>query len=187
VSRPRQLGWRIAVCESDLDLTAKYIAFALDTFMDAEGFAYPSRATLARRARVAVRTVDRAIGRLEVTGFLVVLRSRGRKANRYQSMFPNGVTPDAVAQINSVRRDAAEASAESPLTASMVTPELASRTSQPKPPRAMAKAQAVENIDGQEPVDGAGSGGNEPSAEHPFAVAARRYVVDAMRGIGRPM
>lgn len=88
VSR-RQLDWRIAVCESDLDVTAKYVALVLDTFMDKRGFAYPSRETLAERSRLVVRAVQEATNRLEQAGFLIVLRSRGRHSNRYQATHPN--------------------------------------------------------------------------------------------------
>jgi hypothetical protein len=93
----RQLHWRIAVCESDIDLTAKYVALVLDTFMDKRGFAWPSQETLAARSGVDARTVRRVMTRLEQAGFLIVVHSRGRHSNRYQAIHPNAVTPDRVA------------------------------------------------------------------------------------------
>jgi hypothetical protein len=93
----QQLRWRIAVCESSLDATARLVALVLDTFMNGTGFAWPSRVSVADRAGLDVRTVDKAIARLERAGLLVVHRSRGRNANRYHAALPNSVPSAAVA------------------------------------------------------------------------------------------
>lgn len=78
-----RLAWRIAVRESSLDATAKHVALTLDTFMDKRGLAWPGRQTLAEATGYAVRTVDRALVRLEQAGLLTVKRGGGRRSNRY--------------------------------------------------------------------------------------------------------
>jgi hypothetical protein len=42
--------WRDAVRDSDLDRTAKLVAFMLSTWIAGRGLAYPSKATLAKGA-----------------------------------------------------------------------------------------------------------------------------------------
>ena len=98
MTRPRQLDWRITVCESGTSVTARLIGLVLDTFMDGQGFAWPSRATIAARARVDVSTVDRALRQLEAAGLLTVSRSRGRRSNRYLAVFPDSCTGAAVGE-----------------------------------------------------------------------------------------
>jgi hypothetical protein len=95
----RQLDWRIAVCESDVDPTARLVALVLDTFMDKRGFAWPSKEAIAQRAGLSVRAVDGAIERLEAAGLLLVVHSRGRTSNRYQAARPNGAAHDAQPRI----------------------------------------------------------------------------------------
>jgi hypothetical protein len=85
----RQHDWRIAVCESGIDPTARLVALVLDTFMDKRGFAWPSRERIATRAGLSVRAVEQAITRLEDAGLLLVVHSRGRTSNRYQATHPN--------------------------------------------------------------------------------------------------
>jgi hypothetical protein len=92
-----QLGWRIGVCESGIDPTARYVALVLDTFMDKRGFAWPSYRSIASRAGVSARTVERAVARLEHAGLLLVVHSPGRWSNRYQAAWPNSDTGDVVA------------------------------------------------------------------------------------------
>jgi hypothetical protein len=88
--------WRDAVRDSDLDATAKLVAYTLSTFMNGAGTCWPSKGLLAVRCGRSVRTVDRAIERLEAAGFLVVGRTRGRTSNRYEAVLPNPVTHDGV-------------------------------------------------------------------------------------------
>lgn len=89
-------AWRIAVRESNLDATAKLVAFTLDTYMDRRGIAWPSRPSLATSSSLGVRTVDRALIRLENAGLIVVARGRGRRSNLYCADVPNSVTDDTI-------------------------------------------------------------------------------------------
>jgi hypothetical protein len=91
-----QLAWRIALRSSDLKATSKHVALTLDTYMDATGLAWPSRATLAKATGRSIKQVDRALHELECSGFLVVERSSGRNANRYHATLPNGDATDTV-------------------------------------------------------------------------------------------
>jgi hypothetical protein len=84
--------WRNAVRDSGLDQSARAVAWTLDTYMDSNGVAWPSRASLAAGAGCSVRTADRAIRRLEGLGFVSVRHSHGRKANTYYANLPNGDT-----------------------------------------------------------------------------------------------
>jgi hypothetical protein len=96
VSDRRQLDWRIAVCRSDLDPTAKYVALVLDTWMDKRGFAWPSVESIAERCGLGERTVRRALRRLEEADLLLTVHSRGRFSNRYRAIRPNPVACDRV-------------------------------------------------------------------------------------------
>ena len=85
--------WRDVVRDSSLDSTAKGVAYALTTWMDWRGHAFPGRATLAAGAGYAVRTIDRAVPRLEKAGLLRVVRNGGRsKANYYIALLPERAT-----------------------------------------------------------------------------------------------
>lgn len=87
-------AWRIAVRESGLDATAKLVAFTLDTYMDKRGIAWPARPSLAASSTLGIRTVDRALLRLERAGFIVVARGRGRRSNLYCADVPSSATGD---------------------------------------------------------------------------------------------
>jgi hypothetical protein len=83
--------WRDAVADSDLDSTAKVVAgLAIATHMDRNGYAYPGRQRIARRSSLSIRTVDKAIRRVEAAGFLEVTRVSGgnSKTNGYQACLP---------------------------------------------------------------------------------------------------
>jgi hypothetical protein len=98
---PLVARWRNAVRDSDLDPTAKLVAHTLATYMNSEGFCYPSKRLLARGCRKGEVTVDRAIKRLERAGFLFVVRSAGRTSNRYQATLPNPLMSEGVeAKVN---------------------------------------------------------------------------------------
>lgn len=87
--------WRNAIRDSDLDATAKLVALVLSTYMNSAGECYPARATLAKNCRCAVRTVERAVTRIESAGLLDVSRTAGRgHSNRYRASV-KGVTGDA--------------------------------------------------------------------------------------------
>lgn len=90
------LAWRIAVRESELDRVAKLVALTLGIYMNRRGIAWPSKQSLAEGTGYSIRTVDRAIIRLEQAGFLIVTRTAGRRSNRYTSVIHNPVTGDGV-------------------------------------------------------------------------------------------
>lgn len=92
-----QLAWRVAVRDSDLDATAKHVALTLSVYMNRRGIAWPSRVSLAAGTSRTIRTVERAVARLEQAGFLVVARSTGRRSNLYCAVIPNRGPGDAVA------------------------------------------------------------------------------------------
>lgn len=92
------LQWRIAIRDSGLDPTAKYVALTLETYMNGKGAAWPSRATLAANTGRSISTIDRALLRIEQAGYLKVKRSRGRGSNRYRAVIPNSRTRAAVAE-----------------------------------------------------------------------------------------
>ena len=73
--------------DSDLDRTAKLVAYTLSTYMDSNGSAVPSKATLASGAGLGSgkRAVDAAIDRLEAGGFIEISRSRGGNSNNYRA------------------------------------------------------------------------------------------------------
>jgi hypothetical protein len=82
--------WRDAVRDSDLDSTAKLIAYTISTYMDRNGAAFPAKATIAKKASLAVRTVDAAIVRLEASPYLSIRKSDYRRAGwTYQAEVPN--------------------------------------------------------------------------------------------------
>jgi len=80
--------WRNAVRDSSLDGTAKLVALILDTYMDGHGETWPSKTTIAAGASCDSSTVKRAVHRLEDAGFLLVIRSRGGRSNRYRACMP---------------------------------------------------------------------------------------------------
>lgn len=80
--------WRDAIRDSDLDRTAKAVAFVLSTYVDGRGQAFPSLETLAAGASVTARSVYPALARLEGNGFLYVQRSKTRRGNRYLVTLP---------------------------------------------------------------------------------------------------
>ena len=63
------------MCESDLRRTAKLVAFALERFMDAAGFCFPSTATVAKASSLGERAVEGARQELEDAGWLVRLNA----------------------------------------------------------------------------------------------------------------
>ena len=83
-------SWRDAVRDSELDRTAKLVAFVLSTYMDGDGRAYPSMATLAEGASLGLNraTTRAAVARLESARFLDLFRSRGRGSHHYAATFP---------------------------------------------------------------------------------------------------
>jgi hypothetical protein len=88
--------WRNAIRDGDLDPRSKLVAFTLSTYMNGAGECYPARASLAVACCCSVKTVDRAVVRIESAGLLDVSRDAGRgRSNRYRATL-NGVTGDAI-------------------------------------------------------------------------------------------
>ena len=84
--------WRDAVRDSGLDRTCKLVAHTLSTYMNASGSAFPGKELLAKGASLnSPRTVDEAVNRLEAAGYITVLRSKGRRPNRYMAATPYAV------------------------------------------------------------------------------------------------
>lgn len=76
------------VIDADVSDRAVRLYALLDRYAGADGHAYPSRATLARRLRCSPDTVDRAVRELEAAGLVDVERrrledGRGLTSNRY--------------------------------------------------------------------------------------------------------
>src|SRR6266508_1643460 len=95
MSRTFLAKWRNAVRDAEcLDSSAKLILLMLSTYMDASGLAWPAKTTLAGKARISARTVDRAISAAELAGFLNVTHATGykRAGNKYRATIPNSVT-----------------------------------------------------------------------------------------------
>lgn len=95
--RPPLAEWRDAIRDSDLDVTAKAAAWALSTYFTGDGrtghdrqHPAPSKATLARGISVCKRTLDAAIHRVEIAGYLFVGQSSGRRTNHYEARIPDG-------------------------------------------------------------------------------------------------
>jgi DNA-binding transcriptional MocR family regulator len=87
-----RLAWRVAVRDSSLDATAKHVALTLDIYMNRHGIAWPSRSSLAAGCSCSVKTVARAVARLERAGFVEVKRGHGRRSNLYLGVIPRGDT-----------------------------------------------------------------------------------------------
>ena len=71
MSGRKSLGnaWRDAIRDSDLDRTAKLVAFVVSIYMNGQGWAFPSKATIAEGCNLdSIRTVDVAVQRLERAG-----------------------------------------------------------------------------------------------------------------------
>jgi DNA-binding transcriptional MocR family regulator len=76
--------WRWAIRDAPIDATAKVVAWALDSRMNGTGECWPSKAQLAADTGLDKRTVDKAMRRLELAGFVTVRQGGGRgHPNRY--------------------------------------------------------------------------------------------------------
>ena len=91
----KKYAWQRVIRDSDLDATAKAAAWALSTWMDRAGHAYPGKVALAKSASLGKRTADEAILRVEAAGLLRIKRSLGGRspdgkgiANRYTATTP---------------------------------------------------------------------------------------------------
>lgn len=91
----RRWDWIRALRESELDPTARLVAFALSFHMDADGTqAYPGPTLLAAESGLSLRSVKAKLAELEASGWIeCVERGRsttatGRKANKYRASVP---------------------------------------------------------------------------------------------------
>lgn len=87
--------WRNAVRQSDLDRTAKLVAYTIGTYMDVGGFAFPAKTTIATGASLSTKIKDstavgEAVARIEAAGLLRVARNKGRRGWTYQAVIPRG-------------------------------------------------------------------------------------------------
>jgi DNA-binding transcriptional MocR family regulator len=87
----KPIVWREAIADSELDATAKLVAHTISTYMNGAGDSFPGKDSIAKRASLGKRAVDRAIDRLEAKGYLQVQRSKGRRPNHYWAAVPNRV------------------------------------------------------------------------------------------------
>jgi hypothetical protein len=88
--RADPLRWRDAVRDSDLDPTAKLVAFVISTYMDGAGKCFPGKELLAQGSSLrSIRSVDYAVHRIESAGLIRVARSRGGGPNRYHAAVPH--------------------------------------------------------------------------------------------------
>jgi Helix-turn-helix domain len=74
----RRTRWVAAVRDSDLPSTAKLVAWALGSFMNAEGECYPKRETIARAAGLHPTTVKRTLSELARRGWVSRCQGGGR-------------------------------------------------------------------------------------------------------------
>ena len=94
--KPHQ--WQRAIRDMPLDKSAKTVAYALASRMNRAGCCWPGKARLAADTGYSVRTMDRAVRRLEQAG-LVDVRRRPPAPNLYTARLPrhhDGVTPSPV-------------------------------------------------------------------------------------------
>src|SRR5690349_10664891 len=80
--------WRDIVRDSTLSWRAKLTAYVLSTYMDSNGRAYPSIATLAAGASIGKKSIDKALPELEAAGFLKIDHGRNRRGNIYLAQLP---------------------------------------------------------------------------------------------------
>jgi hypothetical protein len=108
----RPVAWRHAIRESALGQTAKLVAHTLSTYMDANGDAWPSLATLARGSSLSVPSVVAAVQRLEDARLLSVERSAGGsgRSNRYHAACPETVNDVDGSTVNEPDRSSGEQS-----------------------------------------------------------------------------
>lgn len=90
----RRWDWIRALRESELDSTARLVAFTLSFHMDSDGtHAYPGPALLARESGLSLRSVKAKLRDLERAGWIECVKrgrssANGRSANRYRATLP---------------------------------------------------------------------------------------------------
>lgn len=82
--------WADAIRDDvELGKAGTLVGHTLRTYLNRSMTAHPSRETLAKGAKVSVRTVDKGLSELEARGFLLVTRGRGGRWNQYQAVLPS--------------------------------------------------------------------------------------------------
>ena len=168
--------WRDAIRDSELDATAKAVAWALSTYMNGRGEAWPSKETLAVGASKSKRAVDGAIVRIARAGYLGVSQSKGRSSNRYQAKLP---TLQAVAEITLQ----ANALLNNANPAALSTPTMQESTLNPAgidtPTLQAAAPESEGESDGEDEVEGdARLGGSQEGAAAPASAPDRPRTED---------
>jgi hypothetical protein len=125
--------WRNAICDSELDSTAKHVAHVLSRYMNAGGVTFVGKPTVARAASLSVRAVDGAINRLERARFLLVDRRKGGRPNHYCAAVPNPAA-DAGLTPQEVRGSTPQLTQPTPQL-TQPTPQLTTATPQVLPPK----------------------------------------------------
>jgi hypothetical protein len=98
-------AWTRAVRDSDLAPTVKLVGLIWGTYMNGDGRAYPSVTTIAARAGVGRRTVQRALRDLEGAGLLEPVNVAGGRGHAGEYRALKGVTGDALSSGKGVRGD----------------------------------------------------------------------------------
>ena len=124
-ARPPVAVWLGALRDSELDGTAVFLGAMLTTWVGrGMGPIWPSRATIARACRFkSVRTVDGGIARLERSGFLYVVHSRGKRPNEYYLALPTA-HPAAPLEENNRAKQVTQRRKSPPPTAHPAAPEV---------------------------------------------------------------
>ena len=140
--KPLVAVWRDAVRDSDLDRTAKLVAYTLSTYVNRFGRAWPSRSSLAKGSSLTDRAVDCAVRTLESSGWLLVQRTKGGKNSTNTYLIQ--LSPTA----NDIRR--------SEWQTANLTPPTANLTPLNSEPCSHESAESAES--GATSADAAGSG-----------------------------
>jgi hypothetical protein len=155
-NKPTIALWRDSVCNSDLDSSAKLVALVISTYMGKDRLtAWPSRATIASAASLTVRTVERAIRRIEQSGLLKIVWSDGgnNRPNLYAAAFPSGSAVEDLGVRANGRRRGGEAQTPRPGDSEASrrerrSPESAEGATRARRPRPSAAAVPLEECGG---------------------------------------
>jgi hypothetical protein len=182
----KPMVWRNAIRDSDLDRTAKLVAYTISTYMNGAGEAFPGKGTIAVGAGLGKgrRAVDHAIDRIEAAGFLEVERSKGRRSFHYRATRPNvaGAAPFNVADdatlegaLNVASHDAQLRTDERP-TSQRVQPNVARAATEVEVKASESTTKADERPETARPCD---------ECKEQDAVAPYGELVLCLRCVGR--
>ena len=88
--------WRIAIRDhAPNDKTLKHVLLTIATFMDEDGYCFPSQDRIARGASMSPYTVQKAIARANASGWIAVYSRKGKgqrwRKNEYRACIPASV------------------------------------------------------------------------------------------------